>query len=141
MRIKLKNTYIVISPFFFAIVIWSLALNKQSDFLICLVALIIHELGHIITICLLKEEISVFQILQVGFSCRLKNQSHIETNKLIKIIIAGPVVSLIAAGLFLFWTKEFAIINLIIGLVNLFPVGELDGMRIMNIIIENKIYK
>jgi len=60
---------------------------------------------------------------------------------MIKIIIAGPAVSLLMAGLFLFWTKDFAIINLMIGLVNLFPIGELDGMRVLNLIMENKIYK
>lgn len=141
MRIKLLNTYIIISPLFFGVVTWSIIMNKQIDFLVCFLALIIHELGHIITAYSLNERISIFKILPIGFSCKLKNQSHIKTKKLIKIIIAGPAVSLVTAGLFLFWTKEFAIINLMIGLVNLFPIGELDGMRIISIIIENRVYK
>ena len=60
---------------------------------------------------------------------------------MIKIIVAGPAVSLITAGLFFFWTKEFAIINLMIGIINLLPIGQLDGMRILNIMVENKVYK
>ncbi len=92
-------------------------------------------------IFILKEKISIFEILPFGFSCKLKNQTKIEDKKILKILIAGPATSFIVAGLSLFWTKNFAILNLIIGLTNLLPVYRLDGMRIINIFIENKIYK
>jgi len=141
LRIKLWSTYIIVSPYLCLVIFWSFINNKLNEFLVCFLALIIHELGHLIIAYYLKEKISVLKILPLGFSCRLKNQSRIEIKNMIKILIAGPAVSLLAAGLFLFWTKDFAIVNLIIGLINLLPIGELDGMRILNIIMENKVYK
>jgi len=141
LKIKLYNTYIIISPYLLIIVLWCFITNKLKEFLICFVALLIHELGHLITAYMLKEKVAILKVLPIGFSCRFKNQSQIMDKSMIKIIIAGPAVSLLMAGLFLFWTKDFAIINLMIGLVNLFPIGELDGMRVLNLIMENKIYK
>ena len=141
MKIKLFNTYILISPYLLLILLWCIITNKLKELLLCFLALFIHECGHIVMIFILKERISIFKILPFGFSCKLKNQSKIDNNKLLKILIAGPATSFIVAGLSLFWTNDFAIINLIIGFVNLLPIYELDGMRIINILIENKIYK
>ena len=141
MRIKLGNTYIIISIYFWIVILWCCINNKLKEFLICFLALTLHEAGHLITAYCLKENVSVLKILPIGFMCRLKNQSQIQTKNIIKILIAGPATSILMAGLFLFWTKDFAIINLMIGLVNLFPLGELDGMRILNIIVDNKVYK
>jgi len=129
------------SPYLVVVILWCCINNKLKEFLICFLALTIHETGHLITAYLLHERVSVLKILPIGYSCRLKNQSQMEKKNLIKILIAGPAVSLLTAGLFLFWTKDFAIVNLMIGLVNLLPIGELDGMRIVHIIIENKVYR
>lgn len=141
MRIKLGDTYIIISPYFWIGILWCCINNKLKEFLICFIALTMHEAGHLIVAYWLKESVAVLKILPIGFMCRLKNQTQIEIRKMIKILIAGPAVSILMAGLFLFWTKDFAIINLMVGLVNLFPVGELDGMRILNIILDSKVYK
>jgi len=130
MIFRLKRLYITVSPFVFTVVIWSLFTNKISSLLICLLALVLHEIGHIIMIYLLGEKIVIFRILPVGFSCRLKNQSKIVEKKMMKILIAGPAVNFLMAGLFFFRTKEFAMINFLLGMFNLMPIGELDGGRI-----------
>ena len=137
MLIKIRKVYVSISIYFLLMIIWVVLTNRVIEFLSCLFALLLHELGHIVMIRLLKEKISVFYIIPFGFSCRLKNQSKIEEGKLLKIIFAGPMASFIVSGLAFFWTKDFAIINLIIGIVNFIPIGSLDGGRIFRILMQN----
>lgn len=135
MVIKLKNFYIVVSPFIFLSILIILLKSNLTNLLICIVALIIHELGHITIAYLQGEKISILKILPFGFACRFKNQSKINKNKMLKILIAGPAVNIITAGLFFYWTEDFAITNLLMGIFNLLPIGELDGMRIFSIVI------
>ena len=133
MIFHIKNMYVCVSWYFFIMIGWVILTNKTKVFLLCLVALIIHEAGHIITIYILKEKVSIFHILPLGFCCRLKNQNRISNENMIKILLFGPVTSICVAGLFL-WTKEFSIVNLMIGLFNLLPFGNLDGGRVVKII-------
>ena len=58
-------------------------------------------------------------------------------DKIFKIILAGPVTSFTVAGLVFLWTKEFALVNLIIGIFNLIPIGNLDGGRIFRILMQS----
>lgn len=133
----IRNIYVHISWYFFFILAWVIFTNKIESFFLCLLALILHELGHIILIYMLKEKINIFYILPFGFCCRLKNQNKISDKKMKKILLAGPVTSLAVSGLFIFWTKEFALVNFIIGLFNFVPIGHLDGGRIIKMA-ENK---
>ena len=137
MLIKIRKVYVSISIYFLLMIVWVVISNRTAEFFYCLGALLLHELGHIIMIYSLKEKISIFYIIPFGFSCRLKNQSKIEKGKFFKIILAGPVTSFVVAGLAFFWTKEFAIINLIIGTFNFIPIGSLDGGRIFRILMQS----
>jgi Zn-dependent protease len=87
-------------------------------------------------IYILDEKISILKILPFGFSCKLKNQSQVAKNKMIKILMAGPAVNFVTTGLVFYWTQEFAMINFLIGIFNLLPIFELDGKRIVSILIE-----
>lgn len=136
MILKIKNFYITISPYIFISISILLLKCKLANLLLCFLVLTIHELGHIITTYILKEEISILKILPFGFSCKLKNQSQVDKNKMLKILIAGPAVNFVTAGLVFYWTQEFAIINFLIGIFNLLPIFELDGMRIVSILIK-----
>lgn len=137
MLFRINKVYVSISIYFFAMIIWVIFFHRVNEFIYCLGALFLHELGHIFMIYHLKEKISVFYIIPFGFSCRLKNQSKIEKNKMLKIILAGPVTSFTVAGLVFLWTKEFALVNLIIGIFNLIPIGNLDGGRIFRILMQS----
>jgi len=136
MIFKIKNIYITISPYIFLSLFILLLKCKISNLILCIFALILHELGHIITTYVLNEKISILKILPFGFSCKLKNQNQIQKNKMLKILIAGPAVNFITAGLVFYWTSKFAIINFLIGIFNLLPLYELDGMRIVSIVID-----
>ncbi|MBP3284532.1 MAG: hypothetical protein J6M02_03425 [Clostridia bacterium] len=134
MIFRVKHIYVTVSPLFFAVAIWALLADKAVPFGLCLMALSLHEMGHIVMIYLLQEKIAIFRIIPFGFSCRLKNQSKIVPEKMIKILFAGPVVNFLTAGLFFLGTKEFAMMNLLLGMFNLLPIGELDGGRIFQIV-------
>ena len=130
MIVRLKNIYLSVSWYFLIMFIWVIISNKVSSFLFCLAALMIHELGHIITIYVLKEKISVFYILPFGFCCRIRNQNKVTDKNMVKILLAGPATSICVAGLLFFWTTEFAFVNLIVGFFNLLPISSLDGGRL-----------
>ena len=131
MILKVKNVYITISPYIFLSICIFLLKSKFLNLILCLIALILHELGHIIAIYALGEKISILKILPFGFSCKLKNQSQVDKNKMLKVLIAGPAVNFITAGLVFYWTLDFATINFFIGVFNLLPIYEFDGMRIL----------
>lgn len=135
MILKIKNFYITISPYIFLSIFILLVKYKVLNVLLCFIALTLHELGHIITTYVLNERISILKVLPFGFSCKLKNQNQIQPNKMLKILIAGPAVNFVTAGLVFYWTPEFATINFLIGIFNMLPIFELDGMRIINILI------
>lgn len=137
MILKLKNFYVIISPYIFLSLPILLFKCKLNNLFLCFFALTLHELGHIVMAYIMDESISILKILPFGFSCKLKNQSKISTNKMLKILIAGPAVNFITAGLFFLWTSEFAMINVLIGMLNMLPIYELDGMRIINILLKN----
>ena len=135
MIFKIKNFYITISPYIFVSILILLLKCKMIKLLLGILALTLHELGHIIIAYMLDEKISILKIQPCGFSCKLKNQNQIDKNKMLKILIAGPAVNFVTAGLVFYWTQEFATINFLIGIFNLLPIFELDGMRIISIMI------
>jgi len=132
MIFRVKKVYVTVSPLFFVVMIWVFFTNKMMMFLSCFFSLCLHEIGHIAMIFSLKEKIAILRIVPIGFSCRLKNQSKVSGKNMMKILIAGPAVNFLMAGLFFLWTKEFAMMNFLLGVFNLLPVGELDGGRIFD---------
>lgn len=137
MLFKIGKVYVSISIYFLLMIVWVILTSRVNEFLCCLISLVLHELGHIFMIYLLKEKISIFYIIPFGFSCRLKNQSVIEEGKMFKILLAGPMTSFIVSGLAFFYLKDFAVINLIIGVFNFIPIGYLDGGRIFRILMQS----
>jgi len=133
MIFRVKKLYVTVSPLFFVVLVWVFFTNQMMMFFCCFFALCLHEMGHIMMIWMLKEKISIFRIVPLGFSCRLKNQSRVLRKNMMKILIAGPAVNFLVAGLFYFWTKEFAMMNFLLGVFNLVPVGELDGGRLFQL--------
>lgn len=131
MIFKIFGIYISVSWLFLCMICFAIFSGKFSAFLLCFFALILHELGHIFMTYFLDERINIFYILPFGFCCRLKNQSKIKKDKMIKILLAGPAISLGIAGLSLFWTREFSLVNFVVGIFNLLPFGMLDGGRLI----------
>ena len=106
--------------------------------LITLVAILIHELGHLAAARILGIKVSGFHIL--SFEARLAAQSSlIPYGKELAICAAGPLFNL-ATLLFVLFLKSrlpcppslsfLATVSASLALLNLLPIGDLDGGRI-----------
>ena len=133
MLIKIRKTYIAISPWILILCPWVMLNKNLNFFLIYLQAIIIHELSHIIVALLLHEKIRMIKILPCGCSCSLRNQSSIKSWKMILILIAGPLINLIFCRIGYF-SVSFREANLFLGIFNLLPFFSLDGGNIMKIV-------
>lgn len=84
-----------------------------------LIALVIHELGHILVISKVGK-ISKIGINRKGFFCQWDPATE-KRYLLALVAIAGPLANLIAAGIAT--NAEFAAINILFGMLNLVLPG------------------
>lgn len=133
MLIKIRKTYIAISPWVLVLCPWVMINKNLNVFLIYLQAIMIHELSHIIMAILLCEKIRMIKILPCGCSCSFRNQSLIKPWKMLLILMAGPLINLFFCRIGYF-SEEFREANLFLGIFNLLPFFSLDGGNIMKIV-------
>lgn len=113
-----------------------------DSFLYCLFAIIIHETGHIILMCIFgyapeKIKISLFEI---SISDRKRQERSFIQNFL--IIFFGPFANFICFILFYLlyligndYFLYFAAANFSVGLFNILPVMSLDGGQLLYLIL------
>ena len=139
LRIDLK-IFIFLLLFYFT--------NQLKLYLIMIFFSIIHELGHLLIGLVLKMKIEKIEIKPYGLSISFNvspkdvnikiNKGNLLALKKIMISLAGPIVSLCIASIYLnvepyFLNKEYIVYsNLLILLFNLLPIYPLDGARILN---------
>ena len=113
--------------YLFAFISYMFLINKLELFLLFYIAILIHEIAHIVVALLLK--VNVKELLLMPFGVCAIYCDRISSKKEILISIAGPLMSLI---IFLF-SKDILIknINLLIMMFNLIPIYPLDGGRIL----------
>ncbi len=121
------------------LVFWVLLIYAFDSFAfgtLTLAAAVIHEAGHIIPACFIKNA-SVPSATASGF--RIKLSRSVSYRDDFVITLGGPLVNLVAAFLLFFsfriYAKEyvliFAILNLMTALSNLLPVRGHDGYRLL----------
>ncbi|MDD2493825.1 MAG: hypothetical protein PHE29_01395 [Tissierellia bacterium] len=101
------------------------------------IALTIHEFGHLIAAFLLKIKLQRFKITLFGFNL----SADLENIKLYKkniLFFAGPFSNIIVFCI-LKYTKyyNFAQINLFLSLINMIPILPLDGGNICKTILDS----
>ena len=103
----------------------------NTKYLLCFFAIIIHEVGHIIAMFLCN--IKPFGIEITAFDIKIINNNRVNLSVLkdIFITIAGPLINFIFFVLFIFTYKDFAFVNICIGLFNLLPSSSLDGGQLL----------
>ena len=118
-------------------IIWCvLIIYFKSEWIIpCALAIIIHELGHILTSIFLKVQIKCIRTSILG--ARLEMDGDISYLDEMLIAFAGPFLGF-CAFLFTFYYAQhsqqimtFSIISLSLSIFNLFPIDTLDGGRII----------
>ncbi len=141
MKLKIHKTEITISYTLICLAAICVVLNLFAGFMMCMIAVAVHEMGHLAAMGLFgifpdKIKISLFEIT-ITDRRRLTNT----TMQNIVIIFSGPFANFICFILFYllyllcnFMFLEFAFISLFTGLFNMLPVLSLDGGQLLYIL-------
>lgn len=138
-KVKIKNVYVAWCFSFFATITLMLLLERTNYALLCLIACIIHELGHILVMCWCG--IPPKQIIFYGAGIKIipNYEKIVSLKQDFFVLIAGSLTNIILFALLYgffhskFYFAIFAIINLIIGIFNLIPFKYFDGGRIIDL--------
>lgn len=145
MKFRLLNIDFTVSYSLVCLGAICVILNIFLGFLCCVMAVIIHECGHLFAMLICKSppdkiKISLFEIKITNSSRQLNT-----TRQNIFIIFFGPLVNFICFILFYLLylcNSEFllpiAMANLCTGLFNMLPVMSLDGGQLMYVILCRK---
>lgn len=104
--------------------------------LACIIAVISHEIFHIIAALIFKARLYDFRPTPIGIKARLK-QSPKSFKRQAAIFIAGPLGNILLAMLFIGrsgFLHNLSEANLAIGIFNMLPVYPLDGSQIFIIV-------
>lgn len=136
----------------FKILIFALffCLTEQIKYyLIIMLFASIHEMAHLLTGIIMGFKVKKLQLMPVGLSLSFKEDINSYNKKILKgnifsikkiiVLLAGPLINIIIAAIFLnmkagtiFISKEEIIYsNLLIAFFNLLPIYPLDGGRII----------
>ena len=142
MKFKILKTDIIISFTLICLFAISIISGIAQEFILCFLAVIIHESGHIIQMYKFgyypeKIEISLFEI---SISDNYRHKRGNKQNFL--IILFGPVANLICFIFFFLlyllgnsFFSGVALANLSVCIFNMLPVMSLDGGQLMYIIL------
>lgn len=118
-----------------ALLLWAALyyLDDQGLVPLCLLACILHELGHYLAILALGGQVTLLRVTCVGAEMRLSNRKTMGWGGQALAALAGPLVNL-AAGFAAvrLWGAAgwcFGGINFALAAFNLLPAGCLDGGR------------
>ncbi|RCX20804.1 stage IV sporulation protein FB [Anaerobacterium chartisolvens] len=145
--VKIRNVDISVNLLFFLVMPIPALCGYVWEFAAVFASALAHEAGHIAVACLLGAGISSIRILPVGLNAEI-DESGLCKYKKLAIYVAGPLVN-IAIGLLLhfisfylpyaWWTKFFAMVNLYLAVFNLLPVLPLDGGRVLESIMSERV--
>lgn len=108
-------------------------LDGQGLVFWCVLASALHELGHWVVIVLLGGGVCTLRLTAVGAEMELDPERPLSYGREAAAALAGPIVNLLLAwGCARLGAYLFAGMNLCFGLLNLLPVGPLDGGRALS---------
>ena len=146
MTIKIFGSKITISFLFTALIALLLLFDKSGIFVLALIAIIIHETGHLLAMKLLKQTPLEIRMMPAGV---IITKNKILTSFKDEFIIAsgGIILNLFFTIIFVIFYKyqisqrfflSLAIINIIIAIFNMLPIYGLDGYDMLRILLCRK---
>ena len=133
-RLFLEYGIGLLSGFFWILVLFGF--DKPRGALLTLLAIAIHEAGHLAAFAAIGKLSALPRPRAVGFS--LGTPSHLSYKEDIIVSAAGPLANLLTAALLLVTLGEpceLAVINLLTAVSNLLPVKGYDGYRMLSAIL------
>lgn len=115
---------------FFLLLSIFLLLDKSGIGLLCIAAALLHELGHLVALGLLR--VRLLRVCLSPFGVRIEREESCSLRTELAINLAGPAVNLmLASGSYLMGSTAFSAVNLALGLFELCPLPSLDGGQAM----------
>lgn len=146
MRLKFKNTEITLSYTLICVAALCIIMGEFEKYLFCVVAVILHETGHLIPMKFfgkMPDKIKIM-LFEIYISDRFREERTRKQN--IIIILFGPFVNFICFILFFLIYLvcggaffNLAIANLSVGLFNIMPVITLDGGQLLFLILTQRL--
>ena len=135
---EIKNVKIGVSFSFFAIIclIFMWQTGSTTKLLIVLLSCVIHELGHIIMMCLCSVPPKRIVAYGGGIKIYPDKSKMLSECQDILILSAGCFVNLLVAGLSVWINRDFTYFstaNIFLGLFNLMPMKYFDGGRVLSL--------
>ena len=124
-------------------------MDKSYTAIFGILSAALHEIGHILAICLKKGNIKeiAFGIVNIDIASDSYSFSDLENKDELFILLSGPLINLILASILkiIYFYSGYYMVNLIayqnffLGIVNLLPISSLDGGRILYILLCRKL--
>ena len=117
----------------FILLFWTILMLSFSDFkmtMLTIASALIHELGHIISLLILRKSFSFPTLVSSGF--RIKTNSLLSYKEEIFVCACGPLINIMVFLSFLYKFPDFSVINLATALSNLLPIPGYDGYKILS---------
>lgn len=132
MRIRINLVFLLLCALY-------MALGFAIEVLLILVAVLVHEISHVVIALYLGVKVTEIELLPFGGQAKIEDITGIEPDYEIYIALTGPIVSVSLAGIFYFlqpsmsssYLPLFININLFLGVFNLCPALPMDGGRIL----------
>lgn len=135
MRIKLWNCYLFISPVFMGMITLFLLIDQTGLMNGLLVAMLIHELGHLVMMILLGYPPREVRFLPFEINV-IADQSTASSYERFCISVGGIVANLLVG--FAFLGKPFGYVNFYLALFNALPLYSMDGYQILSLLAGQK---
>lgn len=129
MNFDVLGVKVTVSYPFLAVLTVFLVMDKTGLGGRMLCAALIHELGHLLVMYLLRQPPHGIDFVSFGIRIRKQQSTKVSYWGEVAIFLAGPLLNFFFAAIITF-TRGFtqlAQIHLLLGLFNLLPIGALDG--------------
>lgn len=131
---------------FFAAALFLLLAANKSWLLLFWLAAMLHELGHLLALCLLGGRVVRFCFRLSGAELQYSG-SHISYGGEVLLALAGPAANLLSACICVWlarwqplpWLYQFAGCHLVLAFFNLLPALPLDGGRVLQTLLESRL--
>lgn len=137
MKFKLFDIEFELQFIAVAVITLILIFDSSSKVVVCVLCALIHECGHILAML-------CFSIKPKAIKLRLFDIAIIEDNEKSEladliITIAGPVVNLICACIFYYFSTTLFVCNLSLCVFNMLPIDTFDGGHALYLLLSKKL--
>lgn len=140
---KLIRLPLYIKKSFWVLLCAVFLMGYLAEFLILFCVVLLHEISHICAAKLCGAKVTGLTIMPLGLSASIKDFDFLTTAKKIFILISGPLLNLILAGVaFAFFGEVapfFVGANLGVFIFNMLPILPLDGGNLFMALFNNKL--